>query len=449
LEQEDLKWRQRAKLDWLKHGDRNSKFFHACASQRPRINKIKQIRDENGEVWVNQEGIGGAFENYFSNLFKASGNSNYDECLEGLDVRISEAMNESLRPFTPDEVRSALFQMAPLKAPGPDGFNAGFFQKHWDIVGPEVCKAILYSLNNATIDSDLNSTYIALIPKLNNPACVMDFRPISLCNVMDKIISKVLVNRLKVILPHIISPYQSAFIPGRLITDNILAAYETLHMMHTRMKGKKGYMAVKTNMCKAYDMVEWGFLESVMEKMDFNPNWIKLIMMCVTSAHYSILVNGIPTGKITPTREIRQGDPISPYLFLFCAEMLSSAMVKADREGVLEGVPTSKRGPRLNHLFFADDNLLFCRADMGHWSRLSNLLKKYELASSQKLNNLKTAIFFSSNTSQETQEKILVESRIPSSQRYDTYLGLPALVGKSRTKEFKGIIDRVWKRLQD
>jgi hypothetical protein len=203
---------------------------------------------------------------------KANGNLNYDECLEGLDVRISEAMNESLlRPFTPDEVRCALFQMAPLKAPGPDGFNAGFYQKHWDIVGPEVCKAILYSLNNATIDSDLNSTYIALIPKLNNLACVMDFRPISLCNVMYKIISKVLANRLKVILPHIISPYQSAFIPGRLITDNILAAYETLHTMHTRMKGKQDYMAVKIDMNKAYDRVEWGFLESVMEKMGFIP----------------------------------------------------------------------------------------------------------------------------------------------------------------------------------
>ena len=157
---------------------------------------------------MNQEGVRGAFENYFTNLFKVGGNVNYDECLEGLEIRISKAMNESLMwPFTEEEVRNALFQMAPLKAPDLDGFNAGFFQKHWDIVGPEVCKATLYSLNNATIDSELNSTLIALIPKLNNPSCVMEFRLISLCNVMYKIISKVFANRLKVILPHIISPY--------------------------------------------------------------------------------------------------------------------------------------------------------------------------------------------------------------------------------------------------
>jgi hypothetical protein len=338
--------------------------------------------------------------------------------------------------------------MAPLKAPGPNGFNAGFFQKHWDIVGPEVCKAILYFFNNATLDSVLNSTFIALIPKMSSPTSVTKFRPISLCNVLYKIISKVLANQLKVILPNIISLYQSAFIPSRLITNNILEAYETLHTMHI-LRGKKGYMVVKIDMSKVYDRVKWGFLEAVMGKMGFAPGWIKLIMMCVTSAHYAILVNGIPMGKIIPTRGIRQGDPISPYLFFICAEVLSSSLIKADREGVLEEVPTSKRGPRLNYLFFVDDSLLFCRADLGHWSRLSNLLKVYELASRQKLNTSKTAIFFSRNTSQEIKKSILAEAKIPCSQRYDKYLGLPALVGKSQTREFKSIIDKVWKQMQD
>jgi hypothetical protein len=150
-------------------------------------------------------------------------------------------------------VELAIHQMAPLKAPGPDGFNACFYQKNWELIGGEVCNAVISTLNLGVINKEINSTYIALIPKSKNPICVTDYRPISLCNVIYKLISKVLANRLKEVLPTIISPYQSAFIPGRLITDNILAAYETLHTMHSRMYGKKGFMAVKVDMSKAYD----------------------------------------------------------------------------------------------------------------------------------------------------------------------------------------------------
>jgi hypothetical protein len=127
----------------------------------------------------------------------------------------------------------------------------------------------LSSLNSGFINNELNFTYIALIPKIANPSNVYEFRPISLCNVVYKILSKVLANRLKLILLNIISPYQSAFIPGRLITNNFLAAYETLHTMHSRMYGRKGYMAVKLDMSKVCDWVKWRFLEEVMRRMGF------------------------------------------------------------------------------------------------------------------------------------------------------------------------------------
>jgi hypothetical protein len=155
----------------------------------------------------------------------------------------------------------------------------------------------------------LNATNIALIPKTKNPASVSDFRPISLCNVVYKLISKVLANRLKFILNSIISPVQSAFIPGRMITDNVLAAYETLHTMHSWMGGKKGYMAVKLDISKAYDRVEWRFLEAVMFKMGFATRWVQLVMMCVKSVHYAVLINGRPCGQISPERGLRQGGP--------------------------------------------------------------------------------------------------------------------------------------------
>jgi ribonuclease HI len=186
-----------------------------------------------------------------------------------------------------------------------------------------------------------------------------------------------------------------------------------------------------------------------MSRLGFADRWIRLIMMCVKSTTYAVLVNGTPTGRIFPTRGIRQGDPISPYLFLLCAEALSSLLTKAESTNVLPGVPTSKKGPRLSHLFFADDSLLFCKASALHWNRLSEILSNYESASGQRLNQAKTSIFFSRNTPEIAKQEILRLSGIPSTQRYDKYLGLPAIVGKSRRQAFKSIKDRVWRRLND
>jgi hypothetical protein len=177
-----------------------------------------------------------------------------------------------------------------------------------------------------------------LIPKNNNPLSVLDYRPISLCNVVYKIISNVLANRLNEVLSHVISPFQSVFLSERLIIDNILAAYETLHTMHT--------LDIKLDMSKAYDKAEWAFLESVMGKMGFPARWIQLVMECVRTITYAILVNGHLVGHIIPKRGLRQEDPLSPYLFLICAESLSAMLSKAKKNGVVTGVPTSEKGAK-------------------------------------------------------------------------------------------------------
>ena len=172
-------------------------------------------------------------------------------------------------------------------------------------------------------------------------------------------------------------------------------------------------------------------------------------MMCVSSVQYAVLVNGEPCGKIIPSRGLRQGDLISPYLFLLCAEALSAIISRANFDGELTGVPTSKRGPRLSHLFFADDSLLFCRTTIAQWVKLLHILLLYEEALGQQMNSNKTSILFNRNSTNTDKENIMALAGILASQSYETYLGLLALVGRSRVAAFKHIIDRVWKRLKD
>jgi hypothetical protein len=267
-----------------------------------------------------------------------------------------------LKTYNLGEVELALSQMHPLKSPGPDGFAACFYQKSWATVKTEVCVAVLDFLNNGNFVNELNATHIALIPKKKNSSELTDYRPISLCNVLYKLIAKVIANRLKKVLAIIISPSQSAFVPGRLITDNVLVAFEAFHTKDRKLKGREGYMALKLDMSKAYDRVEWNYLEAVMRKLGFDERWVHLAMTCVRTVSFSVLVNGQPHGTIIPTRGLRQGDPLSPYFFILCAEGLSSLLNQVEVDGSIMGIPITRGGTKINHLFFVDDSLFFCKA---------------------------------------------------------------------------------------
>ena len=175
---------------------------------------------------------------------------------------------------------------------------------------------MLSVLHSGHVLRKINFTHIALILKTNDPRSVADYRPISLCNVIYKIISKVLANHLKSLLDAIISESPSAFVPGRLITDNVNVAFELLHRLKLKRPKKKGQMVVKLDMSKTYDRVEWVFLEWVflerlMVKLGFAEQWVSLIMACLRSRSYFVLLNGEPCGLIHPSKAIRQGDPIS------------------------------------------------------------------------------------------------------------------------------------------
>ena len=283
-----------------------------------------------------------------------------------------------LQQFTREEVEAAMKQMEPITAPGPNGMPPLFYQSFWSTVGEDVCSAVLDCLQNCKIPPIINHTHIALIPKVKSPEKISEYRPISLCSVIYKLVSKVLANRLKSILPSVISEKPKCF-PG-WYTDNILMAFETLHYMKHHHNGKSGFMALKLDMSKAYDRVEWKYLELVMKIMGFASRWVDLMLECISSVSYSILINSEPSPIIHPTRGIRQGDLLSPYLFLFCTEGLHSLLQQAAVSGQIRGISICKKSPRLTQLFFADDSILFCRSSIAECHKIQGLLNSYESA---------------------------------------------------------------------
>ncbi|XP_042944567.1 uncharacterized protein LOC122278446 [Carya illinoinensis] len=333
------------------------------------------------------------------------------DILDGIEAKVTAAMNVDFsdldRIYEVEEVYSALRQMYPNKAPGPDEMPPIFFQKYWHIIGGKITAAVLEVLNTGHFPSDLNKTCLVLILKTDSPTLVSDFRFISLCNVIYKLIAKVITNRLKAILPSIISDTQTAFVHGKLITDNVLVAYELVHYLKQKRKGKKGFMSLKLDMFKAYDWVEWDFLLSILLKLGFNSGLVSLIMKCVTSVSFSVLVNGNPIEPIFPTRGLRQGDPLSPYLFLICTEALVSLLKNAELDRSVKGVK-------------------IC----------------------QMINKQKTAMIFSSNVPSSLRQTIMAMWGGTTVQQYGKYLGLPPIVGKAKTIAFGEIKSRVWRRLQ-
>jgi len=185
----------------------------------------------------------------------------------------------------------------------------------------------------------------------------------------------------------------------------------------------------------------------MMKQLGFAEEWITLVMKCVTTVSYSILVNGVPSKTIIPTRRIRLGDPLSPYLFLLCTECLSSLLANGEQEGKISRIPIAANGFRLSHLIFADDSLFFCRANFQEWGLMLGLLMRYELASSQKLNTANTSIFFSNNTGRAFRELIGSNVGETAIRSYEKYLGLPAMVGREKTSAFASIVGKVQARL--
>ncbi|XP_057809148.1 uncharacterized protein LOC131023623 [Salvia miltiorrhiza] len=447
---EDAHWKQRPKQYWLKDGDLNTKFFHAMATTRKKKNAISKLQRTDGSWTTDIADIKIMAYDYFVQLFDVPhGANDFHQVLDRLSPCIDGEKNAELtRDFHIDEFRAALFQMHPDKSPGPDGLNPKFFQSSWKVLGEDVFESCSSWLRDGSFPAGLNHTSIALIPKIDTPASMKDLRPIALCNVLYKIISKVLCNRLKGVLPTLIDRAQSVFVEGRLIQDNILIAFEAIHTMKRKTRGKYGSFAFKIDISKAYDRVNWSYLDAVLRRLGFCDKWRDWMRLCVQTVSYDVLVNNCVVGPITPGRGLRQGDPLSPYLFILCAEGLSAMVKHETARGSLHGVQLGRGGPSIEYLMFADDCLFFCRAAANECEILKRVLRDYEEASGQAINLQKSGIFFSSNVSEQVRTEVSAIMGVSLPLNTGRYLGLPSLVGRKKREIFNYLCDHLWNKIQ-
>lgn len=235
----------------------------------------------------------------------------------------------------------------------PDDMSPIFYKHFWSTIGPDVISAVQNFVVGGSMPKAANHTFLALIPKRPATNKVEQFRPIALCNVIYKIITKIIVGRLKWHLDKLIHPSQSAFVPSRSILDNNIINHEVMSYLNAK-KGKKSFMAIEVDMAKAYDMVEWDVLKRVLQTHGFQDEFCNLVYSCISSAHFSILLNGSLVGFFQSSRGIRQGDPLSPALFTIMADLLSRILARAADDVTISWIEISRTSPLITHLMYVD-----------------------------------------------------------------------------------------------
>jgi hypothetical protein len=305
---------------------------------------------------------------------------------------VTQEQNEALlRPFTIEEVDQALQDTPKCKAPGPDGFTSDFFHYCWPMIRTEVWEILEDSRITGEVLRAFNATFLALIPKEGQANRSKQYRPIALCNVIYKLLTKVIARRLKLILPTIISLEQSGYVEGRQILDSIILAHEVIHSLQ---KTKTPGMLLKLDISKAFDKLSWEYMKAMLIAFGFDQNWVTWILNLTSSAFFSLLINGVPSKPFSPTRGIRQGDPLSPFLFIIMAEGLSRSIHMALENKLLTGLPLHGLSPPISHSQFVDDTLLMGSPTAREANSLKEILQVFSAASGLECNKDKSQIFF-------------------------------------------------------
>lgn len=421
LLQEELLWLQKSRNDWLKHSDNNTRFFHTSTLVRRRRNKVGFLIDDSGQRVENAEHLKILDLNFYKDLFTEDPNAGGD-FLKGCFPTLGTGTKQRLGArFTLEETRNALKMMGSLKALGPDGFHPIFFKETWESTGTALHGFAQKILESGEIPSEAAEILVVLIPKEEHPTNIRSFRPISLCNVTMKVVARMVVSRLKEILGDGISSMQVAFVPGRQSCDNYIICQEVVHSLRFTSAKSVG-MIVKLDLEKAYNRLEWRFIEETLLDADIPVRLVQVILNMLRSSSCKLLWNGESMESFKPTRGLRQGDPLSLYIFVLCMQRLSSWIQREVSLRRWRPLKAARGGEVVSHLLFADDILLFTEATVDQVDCILDGLNKFCKASGHKINTGKSSVFFSPNIAEDAAQNLSAKLGIKQSADLGVYL---------------------------
>ncbi|GJX67681.1 hypothetical protein Tco_0303408 [Tanacetum coccineum] len=419
MEEKFLK--QKAKIDWLREGDSNSAYFHKSVKSRISRSRIDVVATSDGVVYENDK-VAEAFVSHYE-IFLGQPGSTTGFCDNDLFQNSLEenVALEMTRMVTRQEVKSALFSMGNEKSSGPDGFLAAFFKETWDIVADDFVAAVCEFFTNGKILRELNHTIIALIPKVSSPTCVNDYRPISCCNVIFKCISKIIANRIKESLKVLVSPNQSAFVPGRSIADNILLTQELMHNYHLDRGPPR--CAFKVDIQKAYDTVDWGFLKFW---FSYSYDWLDY------GGNTRVIGKVIPFVSITCLR--------------LCGNLTAYASTRLWNSVSFSTIDMFRM--ELINLCFADDLFLFAHGDTDSVRVIKEALVEFKEVSGLVSSLPKSKAYFC-NVINFTKLAILQILTFEEGCLPVKYLGVPLVTSRLVFRDCKELIEKVQAHVDD
>jgi hypothetical protein len=452
LRREEEHWRLKSRSLWIKEGDSNTSFFHKQAQSRRKKNTVTSITSSTGQQIDSFEQVKAEAYRHFNNLYQQpieeATNTEAIGMLANIPEIVSEPENNQLvQEISEEEIAKAIWSLDPDKAPGPDGFPIRFYRSYWDIIKRDLKKMLNYTLHKQKVGGATNSTFLALIPKESNPSNFSRFHPISLCNSSYKILTKIIATRLSPLLTKLISENQSGFLKDKQITDNIVLVQEAIH---SSKKTKTPGMVVKLDMENTFDRVKHSFLFSILKAYGFSENFINWIKACISMPWVSPLLNGRPSNFFKASRGLRQGCPLSPFLYILLADSLSRKLEEERRKGNLPGLLIARGVKEINHSQFADDTLLLGSTTIRTAKRFQNILSSFLAASGGKLNISKCRIY-GWHVPGHIKEQIARIFGFPiiTTWNYFKYLGMPIFLSSYGSSAWLEIIGKISARIQN